>query len=135
MKKPGPALLLALLLSASLTLGQETVPRKPRSRQEPGAAGFKSLVAQAEAARDKDQVDEATRLYRRAVEIKPDYAEGWWYLGMLQYESDQYVDGAEAFSRVTRLKPEMALGWAMLGLCQFEIRKYESALVHLERSD
>jgi tetratricopeptide (TPR) repeat protein len=29
----------------------------------------------------------------------------------------------------------MALGWAMLGLCQFATKDYDSALVHLERSD
>lgn len=134
MKALGLTLLLALALPVSFAWGQKAV-RAPVARQESTPAGFKSLVVQAGAAREKDQIEEATRLYRRAVEMKPDYVEGWWYLGMLLYESDQYSEGADAFGHVTRLKPEMALGWAMLGLCQFETKKYETALVHLERAD
>src|SRR5258708_1759469 len=117
-------LLLAFVVPASFAWGQKAAPRATGSRSESGATGFKSLVAKAEAAREKDQVEEAIRLYRRAVEIRQDFAEGWWYLGMLLYESDQYADGAIAFRHVTGLKPEMALGWAMLGLCKFETRDY-----------
>ena len=128
------ALLMAFVAPVSFALGQKTAARATEGH-ESRVDGFNSLVAKAEAAREKDQVEQAIRLYRRAVEIKPDYVEGWWYLGTLLYESDQYTDGAIAFRHVTGLKPEMALGWAMLGLCQFEAKDYESALVHLERSD
>jgi tetratricopeptide (TPR) repeat protein len=128
-------LLLALVVTASFARGQKAAPRATGSRSESSANSFKSLVAKAEAARENDQVEEAIRLYRQAVEIRPNFVEGWWYLGMLHYESDQYADGAIAFRHVTGLKPEMALGWAMLGLCQFGTRDYDGALVHLERSD
>src|SRR5947199_2460792 len=128
------ALLMAFVAPVSFALGQKTAARAAEGH-ESRVDGFNSLVAKAEVAREKDQVEQAIRLYRRAVESKPDYVEGWWYLGTLLYESDQYTDGAIAFRHVTGLKPEMALGWAMLGLCQFEAKDYESALVHLERSD
>src|SRR5207237_8489422 len=125
----GLTLLLAFVAPVSFALGQKTAARPTKSGHESRVSGFHSLVAKAQAAREKDQVDEAIRLYRRAVQIKPDFVEGWWYLGTLLYESDQYTDGAIAFRHVTGLKPEMALGWAMLGLCQFETKDYESALV------
>jgi tetratricopeptide (TPR) repeat protein len=128
-------LLLAVTMPCSLAWGQKAAPQKPRPRRGSDSAAFKTLVAQADAAREKEQVEEATHLYRQAVEMKPDYVEGWWYLGMLLYESDQYTEGTDAFAHVTRLKPDMALGWAMLGLCQFETKKYGSALAHLQRSD
>jgi len=134
MKTLGLTLLIAFVAPVPFALGQKTAARATQGH-ESRVAGFSSLVAKAKAAREKDQVEEAIRLYRRAVQIKPDFVEGWWYLGTLLYESDQYTDGAIAFRHVTGLKPKMALGWAMLGLCQFETKDYESALVHLERSD
>jgi len=134
MKTLGLTLLIAFVAPVPFALGQKTAARATQGH-ESRVAGFSSLVAKAKAAREKDQVEEAIRLYRRAVQIKPYFVEGWWYLGTLLYESDQYTDGAIAFRHVTGLKPEMALGWAILGLCQFETKDYESALVHLERSD
>src|SRR5690348_17124802 len=135
MKTISLTLFLAMAIPFSLTWGQKAASPKPRPRGASAPATFKTLVVQADAAREKGQVEEATRLYRRAVEIKPDYVEGWWYLGMILYESDQYADGTDAFGHVTRLKPDMALGWAMLGLCQYETNKYGSALAHLEHAD
>src|SRR2546429_3194581 len=46
--------------------------------------------------------------------MPPGFGEGWWYLGMLHYEADQYPDGRAAFRHLTGLKPEMALGWSLL---------------------
>ncbi|HEV2349833.1 MAG TPA: tetratricopeptide repeat protein [Terriglobia bacterium] len=135
MKTIGLTLLAALLTFPFSASGQNPAPQKAASRKASREGDFKALVAQAEAAKAKDQVEMATGLYRQALEIKPDYVEGWWYLGMLYYESDQYADGADAFGHVTRMKPDVALGWAMLGLCQFEMEKYGRALVHLEHAD
>jgi tetratricopeptide (TPR) repeat protein len=75
------------------------------------------------------------RLYKQAVGLKPSFVEGWWYLGMLHYEADQYPEGRADFHHVTALKPQMSLAWAMLGLCEFELKEYDSALIHLEHAD
>jgi len=125
-------LLLTGILPASFLSAQTKnfPPAKGRS-----VANFDALVNKAEAAREADRTDEAISLYRQIVHIKPGFIEGWWYLGTLFYESDQYADGRAAFRHVTGLKPEMSLGWAMLGLCEFETKDYDSALMHLERAD
>src|SRR5439155_1367290 len=94
-----------------------------------------ALVKKADAARAADQTDEAISPYKQVVGMRPGFAEGWWYLGMLYYEADQYPDGRAAFRHLTGLKPEMALGWAMLGLCEFEAKDFDSALAHLEKAD
>jgi len=124
--------LFALFPSASL-LAQSMNTDTSKARHS--ASGFEALVKKADAARESDQTADAIRLYKQAVGLKPGYAEGWWYLGMLYYEADQYPEGRAAFRRLTSLKPEMALGWAMLGLCEFEIKEYDKALVHLEHAD
>ena len=130
--------LLALCALAALMLASSPAPAQNNSS---GAAksgvteGFEELVAKAEVARKDDLADEAIRLYRETVRLRPGYVEGWWYLGTLNYEMDRYDDGTDAFAHVAGLKPDMALAWAMWGLCEFETKNYRSALVHLERAD
>ncbi|HXJ94881.1 MAG TPA: tetratricopeptide repeat protein [Terriglobia bacterium] len=127
-----------LFLPAAFALGQKTGQPSQSTSKSPAAeasAAFNALLSKATAAREADHTDEAIRLYQQVVRAKPDDPEGWWYLGTLYYESDQYSDGRIAFRHVTGLKPGVSLGWAMLGLCEFETRDYDSALEHLERAD
>jgi len=129
-------LLITALLPAYIAPAQTKAPSQGKAAA--GAAnvsGFEALVKKAEAAREADQTDEAMRLYKQVVRVRPGFAEGWWYLGMLNYEADQYADGRAAFRHVTGLKPEMALAWTMLGLCEFETKDFDSALAHLEKAD
>ena len=127
--------LIAFLLPACVAAAQTKSTPKGKAAGTANAAGFESLVKKADAAREAEQTDEAIRLYQQVVRTKPAYAEGWWYLGTLFYEADQYADGRAAFRHVTGLKPEMALAWAMLGLCEFETKDFDSALAHLEKAD
>src|SRR5580765_7989885 len=108
----------ALLLHPLVGFGQSK--QAPESRQPRAAADFQTLFKKADAAREAEQTEDAIRLYKSALKAKPDSAEGWWYLGLLYYESDQYPEGRDAFRRLTSLKRDMALAWAMLGLCEFE---------------
>src|SRR5215470_18117681 len=77
-----------------------------KTAREATSAGFNALLKEATMAREADHTDEAIRLYQRVVKAKPDFTEGWWYLGTLYYESDQYPDGRAAFRHVTGLKPQ-----------------------------
>lgn len=123
-----------LLLPTVVVLSQNPGRPFPAPGGAPSAR-LGALLSKATAARESDHTDEAIRLYQQVVKEKPDSTEGWWYLGTLYYESDQYGDGRAAFHHVTGLQPQVAVGWAMLGLCEFETKEYESALVHLERAD
>jgi tetratricopeptide (TPR) repeat protein len=128
-------LLVVAVLPVCAAVAQTKSTPSGKTATTANAAGFEALVKKADAAREADQSDEATRLYKQLVRMKPEYVEGWWYLGILNYEADQYADGRAAFRHVTGLKPQMALGWAMLGLCEFETKDFDSALVHLEKAD
>src|SRR5260370_1105375 len=128
-------LLIAFLFPACVAAAQTKGSPSGKTAGAANAAGFQALVKKADAAREADQSDEAIRLYQQVVRTKPGFAEGWWYLGTLFYEGDQYADGRAAFRHVTGLKPEMSLGWAMLGLCEFETKDFDSALVHLDKAD
>ena len=85
-------ILLALFacLSPATLLAQSK--SRATSKTSPGASGFEALVKRADTARESDQTDEAIRLYKQVVGIKPNFAEGWWYLGMLYYEASIPMD-------------------------------------------
>ena len=75
---------------------------------------------------------EAIRDIESALAIQPDWKEGWWNLGTLQYEANQYTEAAQAFEKVVAYAPRLGPAWALLGLCEFELKQYEESLAHLE---
>jgi len=96
-------------------------------------ATFEELAARASAARESDQVPQAIDLYQQALQLKPDWSEGWFYLGTLYYDSDRYPDAQQSFSHFVQLRDTPG-GWAFLGLCEFETGAYPAAQEHLRQA-
>ncbi|HEY6945462.1 MAG TPA: tetratricopeptide repeat protein [Candidatus Acidoferrum sp.] len=97
------------------------------------AKTFEELAQSATAAREAGRTNDAMRFYTRALELRPEWSEGWWYLGTLQYDSDQYPEASRAFQKVVQLTPGLGPGWSFLGLCEFETRDYANSLEHLKK--
>jgi len=95
-------------------------------------ADFAALAARAEAAREADRPDEAIVLYQKAVELRPGWGEGWWWLGMLEYEGRAFGRSAEAFRKAAALNSKNGTARAMLGLSEFELGEDASALKHIQ---
>ncbi len=72
-------------------------------------------------------------LYRKALSLRPRWAEGWWYLGTLLYDRDKYADAATAFRRSATLNPKLGTTWVMLGLCEYKLGRNDDALKHIQR--
>jgi len=89
---------------------------------------------QANIAREAGRLDDAVRLYRQAVTTAPRWAEGWWYLGTIYYDRNQYAACRDAFRRFAMVETKSAPGFAMLGLCEFNDRDFPTALQHLEKA-
>jgi tetratricopeptide (TPR) repeat protein len=97
------------------------------------AATFEELAAGAAAARAADRLPEAIDLYGQALNLKPDWLEGWWYLGTLDYDADRYPEAQTAFARFVQLADKPP-GWAFLGLSEFENGEYKQAREHLQKA-
>jgi tetratricopeptide (TPR) repeat protein len=95
---------------------------------------FDQLAAQANAARDGDRLDEAIADYRKALAIRPQWTEGWWYLATILYDQDKYADAAHAFREAAKQQPKAGAVWGMLGLCEFQLLRYDDALLHIQQA-
>jgi tetratricopeptide (TPR) repeat protein len=96
--------------------------------------GHEALRKKADEARDAGRLDDAVKLYHRALGINPEWAEGWWSLATLQYDADRFAEAELAFEKVVALDPKQGTARAMLGLCEFELGQQERALKHIEES-
>ena len=105
-------------------------------RGEPASAqdNFPAVAQAASDARAAGRNDEAIRDYSQAVALRPDWAEGWWYLGTMQYDQDHYAEAIPALKKLVQLSPGLGSAWAFLGLSEFETRDYNNALAHLTKA-
>src|SRR5437660_3533875 len=79
-------------LTLVLWFGQAVFAKAtPPPQGSTAPANFEVLAKSAAAARDAGRTDDALGDYKRALELRADWAEGWWYLGTLEYSKDQYA--------------------------------------------
>ena len=96
------------------------------------AAQFDDLAGRAAAARDSGNVPLAVELYGQATQLKPDWAEGWFYIGLLQYGANNFPAAIDALNHVLELKPGAAPALALRGLSEYETGAYDDSLRDLD---
>jgi tetratricopeptide (TPR) repeat protein len=126
--------LLALALLLALPAGAAGSPSAVQAAAAVPAEGFEAVSQRARAAREAGRNDEAIAAYRQAVELRPEWDEGLWYLGVLQYETGRCADADSAFDRFLGLKPAAGPGWAIRGVCAFDRGDFPDAIEWLHRA-
>jgi tetratricopeptide (TPR) repeat protein len=96
---------------------------------------FGELSARANSLRESGKAADAIPYYQSALKLRPNWAEGWWYVGTTFYDMDRYQDAISAFHRLLELDPKLGPALAFLGLSEFETGSYENALTHLKRAN
>jgi tetratricopeptide (TPR) repeat protein len=124
------ALRYAVLLAVLLFL--TTTPSL--SQTKTSSESFDAIAQQAAAARDSDRLDEAVALYKKGLALQPKWAEGWWSLGTIEYDRNNYRSAASEFRQLLPLAPKNGTAYAMLGLCEYELGEDDAALKHLEQA-
>jgi tetratricopeptide (TPR) repeat protein len=95
------------------------------------SAAFDKASQAATEAREHNRTEDAIPLYRQAVKLRPTWAEGWWFLGELLYDQNQYPEARDALRRLIGLDQNSSAGFALLGLCEFETKEYDKSLNHI----
>ena len=125
-------LFLALVPTLPVTRALYAAQEAPTPQQAP--AQFDDLAARAAAARDQQNLPLAIQFYTQATQLKPDWQEGWWYLGVLQYSANQFPGAIDAFTRLLQLVPTAVPAIALRGLCEYETGAYDDSLRDLEQA-
>src|ERR1700751_5877281 len=73
---------------------------------------------------ESGQTSEAIRDYQRVLASRPQWKEGWWNLGVLEYSSNQFAEARSTLQRVVGFAPDLGVTWSLLGLCEFETRDF-----------
>jgi tetratricopeptide (TPR) repeat protein len=97
-------------------------------------ASFSDLSARAQQAYKAQNNAEALRLFAAAVKLRPTWTEGWWALGMIHYQQDQYAECRDSLRKMVKLAPAAAPGWSLLGLCEYRTKEYKNALRDLKKA-
>lgn len=97
------------------------------------SAAFDQAVKLGDEARQANQFRQALDQYATALKIRPDWKEGWWNVGAILYEIDQYPAARDAFRNLVALEQTNGQAWGMLGLCEFQTREYDRAIISLLR--
>ena len=109
-------------------------PRSQSAAHPASTSAFDTLSQQAEQARDAKHLDKALNLYKKALDLKPDWQAGWWNAGSIAYDLNKYSECAPDFRRLAALKPDLAPAWTYEGLCEYRLRDYESAVKSLTQA-
>lgn len=113
---------------------QDSLAAPSHGANAPAVGDFDQLAADAAHARADNRDEDAIRLYRQALAVKPEWDEGLWYLATLSYEKENYSEACDILRRFLALDPQNGAGWALLGNSEFQTRQYSRALNHLQQS-
>jgi len=95
---------------------------------------FEDLSRRAQAALDS-RPEEAIQLYKQALAIRPDWPEGWLYMGGALYQKGSYAEATDALRKGIGLAPVFANGWALLGLSESQLDDPEQALADIRKGE
>src|ERR1700730_710489 len=80
-------------------------------------AFFGDLSHRAEEALDANPA-QAAELYTKALDLRPSWPEGWFYLGGALYRLNRYQEALDAFHKGLDLSPSNGVAWGFQGLCE-----------------
>ena len=133
------ALVVATLLASGIATDTQAQPQSKgrqsvqKATRDQSNAAFEQAVKLGDEARLASQFRQALDQYTTALKIRPNWKEGWWNIGAILYEEDQYPAARDAFRNLVALDQNNGQGWGMLGLCEFQTREYDRAIISLLR--
>ena len=95
---------------------------------------FEDLAQRAEASLDSDPA-KAAALFKQALEQRPSWPEGWFYLGGALYRLDRHAEAREAFTKGLDLAPRNGVAWGFLGLAEYELGHLDAARMAIDKGE
>ena len=125
------ALVLAFMLTAPAVAVANEVP--PSRTSGPVTTPAEEEYNKGIRAKRGKEWSVATASFRKAVELKPDYAEAWNELGYALRNSGNYPESIKAYDEALRLKPRFPEALEYLGEAYVKMGRLDDARQVLER--
>jgi tetratricopeptide (TPR) repeat protein len=87
-------------------------------------------VEEAEAGHNAEAISD----FQTVLKARPNWREGRWNLGMLEYQTSDFEGATKEFKQIVVIAPQMGAAWAVLGLSEYELHRYEESLKALEKA-
>jgi tetratricopeptide (TPR) repeat protein len=84
--------------------------------QQEEPAGYASVVSAAQEAMSRNDFKAAAEDFKQAVKMRPETAELWANLGLMEHESGDYAEAIRSFQQAIRLKPSLYVPNLFLGI-------------------
>jgi tetratricopeptide (TPR) repeat protein len=79
-------------------------------------------------------LEAAAESFRRAIKLKSDYAEAYWYLGMSLDGLHRFEEAIDAHNQAIQLDPDNAETYNSLGLAHYALKRYPEAIEAFNKS-
>jgi tetratricopeptide (TPR) repeat protein len=93
-----------------------------------------ALQTQARQEAQDGKLDDSIGDYKCLLALRPEWKEGWWNLGTLQYSANRFAEAQSTFANVVKFAPSMGVAWSLLGLSEFETKDFSDSEAHLEKA-
>jgi len=80
----------------------------------------------------KGKFEKAIASYKKAVDLKPDFADGYYYLGNLLFKMNRVDHAITCFTQTLQLKPDYTIAHYSLGLALATKGLNQKATEHLQ---
>ncbi len=98
------------------------------------AQDLSELAQKAQTLLDSDPA-QAAGIYQQILKNRPDWAEGWLYLGAALYATNQDQQAIEALKHGVQLAPKQGPAWGFMGLSEYRLNHPDAALSDIGRGE
>jgi tetratricopeptide (TPR) repeat protein len=77
---------------------------------------------------------DALTAYQKAVEIRPDYPQGWNGQARTLYELKKYKESLTAYDQAIQLEPDYLEAWSGRGFALLKLQRYQEAIASFDKA-
>jgi tetratricopeptide (TPR) repeat protein len=92
------------------------------------------LYKQANTLYDLQRYKDALSTYKKAVNVRPDYAKAWNGQGRTLYKLNSYKEALTAYDKAIQIEPEYTESWSGRGFVLDKLQRYQEAIASFDKA-
>ncbi|MEH1889120.1 MAG: tetratricopeptide repeat protein [Nostoc sp.] len=83
---------------------------------------------------DLQRYQDALEVYEKAINIRPDYAQGWNGQGKTLYKLKKYKQALAAYDKAIQIQPDYFEAWSGRGFVLVSLQRYQEAIASFDKA-